>query len=234
MSRLHNRIALIGLGAWNVVVNRHLSERHYVPANLSAAAATYLLARSAGVGNGALGLGLDGLSDGVRWGTAGAGLVAAGVVAASRHGSTRHLFDDARAASGNSAYETLLRIPLGTVVLEEVAFRGALSALLERGSPRRASFASAALFGLWHVLPILETLNINGILHRKTRLQAVVAGVAATAVVGLALDVLRLRSRSLLAPMLTHWSANAVSYAIAAHRAVQPDGDEKTSINRGR
>ena len=73
--------------------------------------------------------------------------------------------------------------------------------------------------GLWHILPTLVSLNINGIYDRKTRLRAVIAGVTATAVAGVALDELRLRSRSLLAPMLTHWSANAVAYAIAAQRA---------------
>jgi membrane protease YdiL (CAAX protease family) len=218
MTEWHNRIALVGLGAWNLVVNRHLPERHYVPANLTVAAATYLLARTGGAGNGDLGMRTDKVGGGLRWGAAGAGLVAAGAVAASRHTKTRGLFDDARAASGNTAYETLLRIPFGTVVFEEMAFRGALGALLRRGGPRRVSLPTAVVFGLWHVVPTLETLNINGIFDRTTRLQAVAGGVAATAAAGLALDALRLRSHSLLAPMLTHWSANAVSYAIAARR----------------
>lgn len=218
MTEWHNRIALGGLGAWNVIVNRHLPERHYVPGNLTVAAASYLLARRAGAGNRELGLRTEDVGGGLRWGSAGATLVAAGAVAASRSARTGHLFDDARAASGNTAYETLLRIPFGTVVLEEVAFRGALGALPDGGRRRRVSLRAAAVFGLWHVLPTLETLNINGIFDRRTRIQAVAAGVAVTAVAGLALDTLRLWSRSLLAPMLTHWSANAVSYAIAAYR----------------
>jgi len=219
MSEWYNRIVFVGLGAWNVVVNRHLPERHYVPANLAVASATYLLARAGGVGNSDLGLRAGEVGGGLRWGSGGAGLVAAGALAASRQAKTRDLFDDARAASGNTAYETLLRIPFGTVVLEEVAFRGALAALANRGGPCRVSVPTAAVFGLWHVLPTLETLNINGIFDRKTRVLAVCGSVAATAVAGLALDTLRVRSRSLLAPMLTHWSANAVSYAIAARRA---------------
>ncbi len=214
-----NRVAIGGLGAWNVIVNRYLPARRYVPANLAAAAATYLLGRAGGVSNRDLGLGAGSAPRGVRWGGVGAGLTAAAVFAASGNSRTRHLFDDARAADGHIAYETLLRIPLGTVVLEEVAFRSVLPALLEDPTRRPVSLRSAALFGMWHVLPTLNTLDINSVTDRKTRLQAVVAGVAATAVAGLALDALRLRSRSLSAPMLAHWSANAVSYTIASFRA---------------
>ncbi len=224
MTRFHSRAAIGGLGAWNVVVNRHLPEQYYVPANLAVAAAAYLLARTAGTGDDELGVRAGDVGSGLGWGSAAAGVVATGAVVASRHARTSGLFNDARAARGNVAYETLLRIPLGTVVLEEVAFRAVLPALLAAGPRRRVSVASGALFGLWHVLPTLETLNINRIFDRKTRLQAIAAGVAATAVAGLALDELRLRSRSLLASMLTHWSANAVSYGLAAHRAAQPDG----------
>lgn len=219
MTRLHSRAAIGGLGAWNVVVNRHLPHRYYVPANLAVAAATYLLARLAGSGADELGVRADDVGSGLGWGSAAAGVVAMGAVAASRHATTSGLFNDARAARGNAAYETMLRIPLGTIVLEEVAFRSVLPALLATAPRRRVSVASATLFGLWHVLPTLETLNINRVSDGKTRRQAVAAGVAATAVAGLALDALRLRSRSVLAPMLTHWSANAVSYALAAHRA---------------
>jgi CAAX protease family protein len=51
------------------------------------------------------------------------------------------------------AYHACVRIPLGTVVLEEVAFRSVLPALAARryGISGGVLIASA-LFGLWHVL----------------------------------------------------------------------------------
>lgn len=218
MGTTTNRMAIGGLGAWNVVVNRYLPDPGYVPANLAVAAATYLLGRAGGATNRQLGLGATWAIRGFRWGSVGAGLTAAAVVVAGRHSRTRHLFDDARAAEGRTAYETLLRIPLGTVVLEEVAFRGVVPALLDGPGRRGASLRTAALFGLWHILPTLNTLDINEVADRKTRAKAVAGGVGVTAVAGMGLDLLRMASGSIVAPALVHWSANAVAYALAATR----------------
>ena len=45
-------------------------------------------------------------------------------------------------------------MPLGTVLLEEVAFRGVLWGLLAHmDGPRVATLVSHSLFGLWHILP---------------------------------------------------------------------------------
>jgi membrane protease YdiL (CAAX protease family) len=46
------------------------------------------------------------------------------------------------------------------VVLEEVAFRGVLPALVD-GGWWRATLVSSALFGLWHVLPSLGMSSAN-------------------------------------------------------------------------
>ena len=51
--------------------------------------------------------------------------------------------------------------------------------------------------------------------------RALLGAFAATTVAGVAFDALRLRSGSVLAPMLMHWSANAVSYALAARRQAE-------------
>lgn len=216
MPRLLGRMLVGGLGAWNVVVNRHLPPSGYVPANLAVAAATYSIGRAAGASNRQLGISRG--SYGVAVGLIGAAIVGTAAVVASRLEPTRHLFDDARAQERSVPYETLWRIPLGTVLLEEIGFRAVLPALLDGGDRRRVSVTSAALFGLWHILPTLNTLDINNVTNRRTRFEAVVGGVAATAGVAVLLDELRLRSESLLTPILIHWSANAVSYAIAARR----------------
>ena len=64
------RFALVaGLAAWNVVVNKLLPERWYIPANLAAGAATAGIGRAAGVDCAELGLG-PGSVRGARWGKA--------------------------------------------------------------------------------------------------------------------------------------------------------------------
>lgn len=135
---------------------------------------------------------------------------AAGVVAVERIPATSGLFDDARADPDRVAWETLVRIPLGTVVLEETLFRHALPGVTGESG-------AAVLFGLWHVLPTLAALDINGVEDVSTRTRTVVAGVAATAAAALPLSWLRRRG-GLLAPMLTHWAVNATAYALAARR----------------
>ena len=99
-----------------------------------------------------------------------------------------------------TAWRALVRIPLGTVVLEEVAFRAVLPALL---SP----LAAAGLFGLWHIAPTARTLEINGV--RRHRGVAVAGAVAATAVVGLVLWALRAAAGGVAAPALAHGAANS-------------------------
>lgn len=221
MSITPGRLYAAALGWWNVVVNRMLPARLYVPANLGVAAASYVFGRTNGQSNRGLGMSVATARRGMRWGLVGGSLIAAGAVGASRHRATRHLFADQRAAQANTLYETLVRIPLGTVILEEVAFRSVLPSLLDGPSRTVPSLRSSALFGLWHILPTLNALDINGIDDRTTRWQAVAGGVAVTAVAGVALDLLRLRSRSVVAPMLVHWSANAVAYALAASRQAE-------------
>lgn len=103
---------------------------------------------------------------------------------------------DARATTGRA----LVRIPLGTVVLEEVAFRAVLPALL---SPVMA----AALFGLCHIAPTAKALEVNGV--RRHRVAAVAGAVAFTTVVGLLLWELRVATGGLAAPALVHVAANS-------------------------
>lgn len=210
-------VAVVSLGMWNVVSNRLLPASRYVPANLLAAVGSYTLARLVGVDNSGLGMRSADIPRGARWGGVGAVMVGTGAFVSSRMPMTRHLFDDARAQPHDIYYQVLVRIPLGTVLLEEVAFRGVVPALF---SERRTlpSTPAAALFGLWRVLPTLDTMTINNVTTRRARIAGVVGAVAVTAVAGWALDRLRLRSRSLLAPVMVHWSANAVAYALAARR----------------
>ena len=163
---------------------------------------------------------------GLCWGVPPAALVAAGCAAGVTLPATRPLFADARldGTSGRAvAHQVLVRIPVGTVLWEEVAFRGVLHATLARTlAPTRATTASSFLFGIWHVRPTLEAVVANrpaaGPVGRGA---AVLAGCAGTAVAGALFTGLRERSGSLVAPVLLHLSTN-VSGILAARAAGAP------------
>jgi membrane protease YdiL (CAAX protease family) len=117
--------------------------------------------------------------------------------------------------------EILVSVPLGTVLLEELAFRGSLLALLRRlGSTTRAVVVSSVLFGLWHIAPAIGTAGDNSALPGTSQsgsglAVAVVGTVIATTIAGVVFCWLRLRSGSLVAPMLGHIATNSGAFFIA-------------------
>ncbi len=188
----------------------------YVPVNLVVTIGLLLVARWVGLTQGKLGLERDRVPAGLRWGAAAGLAMGVGLILGAVIPATRPLFDDARAAGigpGLLAYRTLVRIPLGTALLEEVAFRGVLLGAWRRISTAgRAAVGSSLVFGLWHVRPALELLNENdAATDGPERILAVVGAVVATTVGGLALCWLRLRSESLAAPYLAHVAANSLA-----------------------
>ena len=114
---------------------------------------------------------------------------------------------------GLLAYRALVRIPLGTALLEEFAFRGVLFAAWRRvARPIWAAVGSSIVFGLWHVRPSIELLDSNGLATASAgRIGAVAGAVAATTLAGMVFCWLRMRSRSLLAPYLAHTAANSLA-----------------------
>ncbi|MEU5868332.1 MULTISPECIES: CPBP family intramembrane glutamic endopeptidase [unclassified Nonomuraea] len=140
---------------------------------------------------------------------------------------TRPLFRDERALSLSRARaleEALVQVPLGTVLLEEVGFRGALHAMLARRHGAVAATAvSSALFGLWHILPAIDMARANPALGALTAGESpahldvarVVAGsVLSTAAAGVLFCELRRRG-GLLAPSMLHLATNSLGYLFA-------------------
>src|SRR5690606_13056202 len=131
--------------------------------------------------------------------------------------ATRAAFLDARydLPTRDALITALVVIPLGTVFVEEVAFRGVLQGLLtqHRGVGWGLG-VSSALFGFWHVLPSLGLVEVNPAIRAiagdsPTAQALVVAGVVAfTTIAGLLLAELRRRSGSLLASGGLHWAVN--------------------------
>ncbi len=211
--------ALVTL-AYGAVLNELLPDAVHVPANLTAATAVLTLARRAGASSSDLGLETGALRAGARAGLAAAAPIVAGIALAARTPATSTYFDDARvrdSSRGRAAYETAFRIPFGTALGEELLFRGALLGLfMRRYSTTGAVAASSALFGLWHVLPTLHSVGDNsadGAIEMSPRTLGLVAGtVVVTGVAGVGLAYLRLRSRSILAPVIVHAAINSGAF----------------------
>lgn len=172
-----------------------------------------------------VGLGRGSFGRGARWALLLIGIVGAVYLIGALLPTTRDLFADRRLSQLNGlqiAERMLLRVPIGTILLEETAFRGVLFALLLRRYRRiPAAVLSSMLFGLWHVLPSLHLSTDKPALTTlfgTGQLGAAVADfgtVLFTAAAGVLLCELRWRSRSLLAPMGLHWATNALGYLAA-------------------
>ena len=225
---IHTKPAIAVTIALLVVVN--LLNNRWAPAwiLLTAPVATVLLLGILGWAGGTwdeAGLGRASLRRGTYWSLALIGIVGAVYLVGALLPFTRELFADQR-NNGQSAAElmdrVLIRVPIGTVMLEEVAFRGVLYGLLRRQfSLVWATAISSLLFGLWHILPSLH-LNTDKpaltAVFGHTPVGAIVADAGAvlfTAASGVLFCELRRRSGSLLAPAGLHWATNALGYITA-------------------
>lgn len=206
--------ALIGVFAMVVAVmlarSLWLPPVWHLPVALGLTAATVVIGRRAGLGATDLGLG-----SWRRGAVVGAIAVAVVVVAlaiaaavAPSIGQLSELFEDERAAIDLA--ELLVRaiviIPVGTVLVEEMIFRGVvLGLLLEMTNRRRAVIVSAVVFGLWHLVSVgLATSGSAAVVAG-----AVIATFVVTTLAGLVFAGLRLVSGSLLAPVMAHTATNS-------------------------
>jgi membrane protease YdiL (CAAX protease family) len=138
---------------------------------------------------------------------------------------TREAFRDTRYRldAGNALLTSLVLIPIGTVLVEEVAFRGVLWGLLRdvKGTTT-ATLVSSALFGLWHVLPSLGLAANNQAITgtvgtgRSAQTTTVLATVLFTALSGVVFCEVRRRSGSILASVGLHWATNGLSVLASA------------------
>lgn len=179
------------------------------------------LARRAGCGTAELGAEPRHLRRALRVGGAGAVIVAISYGALLVNGDGPDVFRDRRVTSLGSRTalsHLLLRIPLGTVLPEEVVFRGVLPALLS--SSRRPGWfpgaVASVLFGLWHVLPSIELARANVAVGRVVGggmpARAVTAAVGATTVAGCVLHGLRHWTGHLAAPVAVHLATNVFGF----------------------
>ena len=170
-----------------------------------------------------IGLERQRLRAGAIWGGAAFAVVLLVVFAAGVIPATSGFLHDERAevSFGALLVDVVIGIGLLTVIPEELLFRGVLlGASTKQWGVRTGVVFSSALFGLWHVFPTLSTAGGNEQFAQAEtstlgRLGLVGGAVVATALAGAVFSWLRLRSGSLLAPMIGHLSTNGVALAVA-------------------
>jgi uncharacterized protein len=205
------------------VVDRAVPGAH-VAVGLGLVVCLVAVARAQGLTAADLGLARSSWPTGLRWGATAAALVGPAYALAYVTGPVREALPDGEGSLGRAAlWAVLVVIPLGTVLPEELAFRGLLLALLGRRYGLLAgTLLSSALFGLWHVVPSLGGGTANATMASVVGADAagtvvrVVVTVLFTSLAGVVLCWLRLRSGSLIAPVLAHWTVNGLGVIVAA------------------
>jgi membrane protease YdiL (CAAX protease family) len=192
-----------------------------------------LVGRRAGLSWQEMGLGRQALLRGTVVGLIAAGVVAVVYAVGVAIPLTRGAFRDTRYRIGlkGALKVALVAVPLGTVLFEEVAFRGVLWGLLARDGLLAATTASALLFGLWHVLPATGLARTNTSVRggaapgRRRVTYTVITTVAFTTLAGVVFAELRQRTGSLVAPMGLHWATNGLGVLAAAFVWAGSPGD---------
>jgi uncharacterized protein len=126
----------------------------------------------------------------------------------------------AHLAGGGLLYQTLVRIPLGTALLEEVAFRGVLFASWRPQSLGGAAVISSVAFGLWHISPTINMVRENRPNASTSTYVRAIAGAIVFTAVGFAFILLREITDSLVAPLFLHATVNSLATvaSVMAHR----------------
>ncbi|MGW6735533.1 CPBP family intramembrane glutamic endopeptidase [Streptomyces sp. NPDC055013] len=197
----------------------------YVVICVVATAVLLMIARWDGLTAADLGLDAAGVRRGLRWAPVLVAIVLLVLLILLAVPAGREAFRDGRAADlslERMLWGALVRVPFGTVLLEETAFRGVLWAMLRRRyGTAWATGVSSLLFGVWHLMPSRGINRSNAAVGsvfgegQAGVAPTVAAAIVATAVAGVVLCELRRRSGSLLAPMTLHWAVNGFGYAFA-------------------
>jgi membrane protease YdiL (CAAX protease family) len=206
-----------GLAAYNIARSAAIPGDAHLVANLLIAVGVLAIGLTIGLTRDELGLAHDHLRAGVRLGLMAAGLITAVVVIAALVPGTAGFFDDDRVdvSFADMVWRVLVVIPLGTVLVEEVIFRGVLHGLLRRRFDiRPAARWGATAFGLWHLFPVWRSYD-DVAFGDLGRWGTVIGTFVATFVAGLGFVWLRHRSGHLIAPVFAHIATNSVPFAVA-------------------
>lgn len=209
----------------NVVNNRLAPQSHYLLWAFVGSVVLIAIGLLDGNSWTDMGLGWWFFLSGFVWAAASIGLVTAVYVIGSAFRRTRKAFHDESIGSlsgSRLAFQALVEVPFGTVLLEEIAFRAVLfSMLARRYGVVWAIVISAVLFGIWHVLPSIGTHERNPALGSvvgggiRGNVLVVAGSVLTTTVAGVLFALMRIVSGSVIAPMGLHWATNGLGYGFS-------------------
>lgn len=212
-----NLLIVIAIIIYGAVLARVVPLKAHLPLNIAATITTVALGILIGLNFNELGL--ANIQKGLVVGGAISLAIIVGTFIVSFIPPIKRIFiaeNHANVKKGRLIFESAVRIPLGTALVEETLFRGLLlGVLLVSYGETTALIVSSVIFGLWHILPSIDSLAKNdaalNILGSRKRWHfAGIAGVVVvTAVAGAGFSYLRILSGSLLAPWLVHWAINS-------------------------
>jgi len=204
--------------AWNLLGNLVFPGWSYVPVNLGVIVLALVLARRRGLTWPELGFDRSHVWRGLVIGLIAVALIGAVVLLAGFVPFFDDIFEAADSSDVDSDsipqrfFTSLIRIPIGTALAEEVFFRSvALTALIARLGMRWGVFASSVAFGLWHIAPAVEGAS-GGV---WSVVGSTVGVVLFTTLAGLIFAGLRFWGRHVVAPILTHSATNTFAYLAA-------------------
>ncbi|MET0909772.1 MAG: CPBP family intramembrane glutamic endopeptidase, partial [Ilumatobacteraceae bacterium] len=208
---------VVVLAVYNVARSSVIPGDGHFATNVAVGVGVLVAGLAAGMTKAELGIERAHLRDGLRLGGIVFVAIGAALVIAALVPFTAGYFEDERVdvTFPEMLVRVLIVIPLGTVFVEEVIFRGVLHGLLRRRFEIvRAALIGATLFGLWHLFPVwnsysdVEPTDLN-------RWGSVAGTFVATFVAGLGFIWLRHRSQHLAAPILAHIGTNSIPFALA-------------------
>ncbi len=210
-------LILIGvLVAYNVVVNKYLEEKwHLLFSLLLSTTVIWWVVRFSDITLGSISTRLGSVIPGLIYGSAAYIVISLAIASTIFIPVAKGFLSDKRVirlSTRQFLYKTLVNLPLGTVFLEEIIFRGVMLALLMQDfTTINSVLISSLLFGLWHILPAYTSVATNGSLKltKKPALPVIAGTVFITFVAGIGFSWLRLASGSILAPMFAHYATNS-------------------------
>jgi uncharacterized protein len=208
---------VVVLAVYNVARSSVIPGAGHFASNVAIGVVVLVAGIAAGMSTSELGVERAHLGDGLRLGSIVFAAIGAVLLVAAFLPFTTEYFEDERVdvTFPEMLVRVLIVIPLGTVFVEEVIFRGVLHGLLRRRFEiMRAALIGATLFALWHLFPVwnsysdVEPTDLN-------RWESVGGTFVATFVAGLGFIWLRHRSKHLAAPILAHIGTNSIPFALA-------------------
>ena len=217
-------VAIVALtGYANIIANQVLNPWLHIPFNLGILGVAVAIARHAGVTVSALGYCSDRIRRGLVVGGIVMGVIGVGVLIGVMIPATREFFYDDRVIERSTwviVFDAMIRIPIATAFYEETLFRGVLFGMfVRRWAPIWAALATNLLFGLWHILPVLDAMTTNPVGARFSGVSgaavAVLVAVAGTFLAGLVFIWIRLVANSVLASVIVHIGTNSTAIIAA-------------------